>query len=42
MLVIDLMYEFELVMWKAVFNHIIHILHVKAYGEKLETEWDAR
>jgi hypothetical protein len=42
MLAVDFMHEFELGVWKAVFTHLIRILHAAAPGGKLVAELDAR
>ena len=42
MLVVDLMHEFELGIWKAVFKCLIGILDAAAPGGRLVTELDAR
>jgi len=42
MLVIDLMHEFELGVWKVLFIHLIHILYAAAPGGKLVAVLDKR
>ena len=42
MLVVDLMHEFELGVWKATFKHLLRILHAAASGGKLVAELDSR
>ena len=42
MLAVDLMHEFELGVWKAVFQHLIRILYAAAPGNKLVAELDKR
>jgi hypothetical protein len=42
MLVVDLMHEFELGIWKATFIHLIRILHAAAPAGQLVTELDRR
>jgi hypothetical protein len=42
MLVVDLMHEFELGVWKAVFKCLIAILNAAAPGTQLVSEFDAR
>lgn len=42
MLVVDLMHEFELGVWKSVFTHLIRILHAEAPGGRLVSELDRR
>jgi hypothetical protein len=42
MLVVDFMHEFELGVWKALFTHLIRILHAAASGGKLATVLDER
>jgi len=42
MLVVDLMHEFELGVWKAIFTHLIRILHAAAPGGHLVAELDRR
>ena len=32
MLVVDLLHEFELGVWKALFTHLIHLLHAAGHG----------
>lgn len=39
-LVVDLMHEFELGVWKALLTHLIHILHTQ--GPKIVAEFNAR
>jgi hypothetical protein len=40
MLVVDLLHEFELGVWKALFNHLIRILYAAAPNGSLVTELD--
>ncbi|KAG0694659.1 hypothetical protein DFH29DRAFT_1006136 [Suillus ampliporus] len=42
MLVVDLMHEFELGVWKALFTHLIHILSAAHTGDVLVHELDCR
>ena len=42
MLVVDLMHEFELGIWKALFMHLIRILYAAASNGKLVVELDHR
>jgi hypothetical protein len=42
MLVVDLMHEFELGIWKAVFIHLIRILYAAGPGGRLVAELDRR
>jgi hypothetical protein len=42
MLVVDLMHEFELGTWKAVFTHLIRILYVVEPSGQLVAELDGR
>lgn len=42
MLVVDLMHEFELGVWKVVFSHLIRILHAAAPAGGLVSELDRR
>jgi len=42
MLVVDLMHEFELGIWKALFTHLICILAAAAAGDTLVNELDHR
>jgi hypothetical protein len=42
MLVVDLMHEFELGVWKSTLIHIIRVLHAAAPGGRLVAEFDAR
>ncbi|KAF7974699.1 hypothetical protein HWV62_11479 [Athelia sp. TMB] len=42
MLVVDLMHEIELGVWKSVFTHLIRILHAEAPGGRLVSELDRR
>ena len=42
MLVVDLLHEFELGVWKALFTHLIRILHAAASHGGLVTELDRR
>jgi hypothetical protein len=42
MLVVDLMHEFELGVWKAIFTHLIRMLYAAAPGSRLVTELDRR
>lgn len=42
MLVVDLMHEFELGVWKALFTHLIRILHAAAPHSGLVAELDRR
>ena len=42
MLVVDLMHEFELGIWKALFTHLIRILSAASVGDALVNELDRR
>ena len=42
MLVVDLLHEFELGVWKALFTHLIRILHAAAPHGGLVTDLDRR
>jgi hypothetical protein len=42
MLVVDLLHEFELGVWKAVFTHLIRLLYAAAPGGRLVTELNLR
>lgn len=42
MLVVDLMHEFELGVWKALFAHLIRILYAAAPGGRLVALLDER
>jgi hypothetical protein len=42
MLVMDLMHEFELGVWKALFTHLIRILSAACTGDALVHELDRR
>jgi hypothetical protein len=42
MLVVDMMHEFELGVWKAVFTHLIRLLYAAAPGGSIITELDRR
>jgi hypothetical protein len=42
MLAVDLMHEFELGTWKAVFKHLIRLLHAASPGGQLVAELDKR
>ena len=42
MLVVDFMHEFELGVWKALFVHLIRILHAAAQGRRLVADLDER
>jgi hypothetical protein len=42
MLVVDLLHEFELGVWKALFTHLIRILHAAAPHGSLVAELDRR
>jgi hypothetical protein len=42
MFVVDLMHEFELGVWKAVFTHLIRILYAASPGGRLVAELDRR
>jgi hypothetical protein len=42
MLVVNLMHEFELGVWKAIFIHLIRILYAAAPGGRLVAELDRR
>jgi hypothetical protein len=42
MLVVDLMHEFELGVWKAVFSHLIRILYAAGSSGRLVGELDRR
>ena len=40
MLVVDLLHEFELGVWKALFSHLIRVLYAAAPNGSLVTELD--
>ena len=40
MLVVDLLHEFELGVWKALFTHLIRVLYAAASNGSLVTELD--
>ena len=40
MLVVDLLHEFELGVWKALFSHLIRVLYAAAPSGSLVTELD--
>ena len=42
MLVVDLMHEFELGVWKAVFSHLIRILYAAGASGRAVAELDRR
>ena len=42
MLVVDLLHEFELGIWKALFSHLIRVLYAAALNGSLVTELDRR
>jgi hypothetical protein len=42
MLVVDLMHEFELGVWKSTFTHLVRLLYAAAPGGSLVTELDRR
>jgi hypothetical protein len=42
MLVVDLLHEFELGVWKALFTHLIRILYAAAPGGSLIAKLDQR
>jgi hypothetical protein len=42
MLVVDLMHEFELGIWKVIFTHIVRLLHAAAPAARLVVEFDRR
>jgi hypothetical protein len=42
MLVVDLLHEFELGIWKALFKHLIRVLHAAASHGGLVAELDRR
>lgn len=42
MLVVDLMHEFELGIWKALFTHLIRLLYAAAPDGSLVAELDSR
>lgn len=42
MLVVDLLHEFELGIWKTIFIHLIRLLHATAPAGRLVTELDWR
>jgi hypothetical protein len=42
MLVVDLLHEFELGVWKTLFTHLIRILYAAAPGDTLVVELDRR
>lgn len=42
MLVVDLLHEFELGVWKAVFKHLIRLLYAAAPAGRLVAELDRR
>jgi hypothetical protein len=42
MLVVDFMHEFELGVWKALFVHLIRVLHAAIPGRRLVADLDER
>jgi hypothetical protein len=42
MLVVDIMHEFELGIWKALFTHLIRLLHAAAPTDRLVAKLDMR
>jgi len=42
MLIVDLLHEFELGIWKALFSHLIRVLYAAAPKGSLVTELDRR
>jgi hypothetical protein len=42
MLVVDMMHEFELGVWKATFTHLVRILYAVAPGGQLTAELNRR
>jgi hypothetical protein len=42
MLVVDLLHEFELGVWKAIFIHLLRILYAAAPGGRLISELNRR
>lgn len=42
MLVVDLLHEFELGVWKAIFTHLLRILDAAARGGRLTAELNRR
>lgn len=42
MLVVDLMHEFELGVWKMIFKHLLRLLHAAALAGRLVSELDRR
>jgi len=42
MLVVDLLHEFELGVWKTLFTHLIRILHAAAPGDQAVIDLDKR
>jgi hypothetical protein len=42
MLVVDLLHEFELGVWKAIFIHLLRILYAEAPGGRLIAELNRR
>jgi hypothetical protein len=42
MLVVDLMHEFELGIWKAIFTHLVRLLYAAAPGGRMVSELDRR
>ena len=42
MLVVDLMHEFELGIWKAIFTHLVRLLYAAGPGGRLVAELDRR
>jgi hypothetical protein len=42
MLVVDLLHEFELGVWKAIFTHLLRILYAAAPGGQLIAELNQR
>lgn len=40
MLVVDILHEFELRVWKSVFSHLVRILYAITAGSKLVAELD--
>lgn len=42
MLVVDLLHEFELGVWKSLFTHLIRVLYAAGSGDELVVELDKR
>lgn len=42
MLVVDLLHEFELGVWKSLFTHLVRILYAAGPGDELVIELDRR